>query len=77
MSRGYREEDYDIDTDPNVTTIDVELKNETKGAWLVVSVDTEKEAWVPKSKSRWEPALDRVSGKLTLPEWMAEEKELV
>lgn len=61
----------------DTVTIDVELKDETEKAWLVVSVDTEKEAWVPKSMCKLTLGLVEIDGVLTLPEWMAEEKGLV
>lgn len=54
--------------------IDVTLKHETERAWLVED-DAGTEAWIAKSLG--ELSIDKDGkGTLTVPQWVAEEKEL-
>lgn len=48
------------------------LKRETDKAFLLKSIDTGKEGWVPKSQVE-----NNNDGTFTMPEWLAEDKELV
>jgi hypothetical protein len=57
--------------DLNIIGIDVILKHQTGSAYLVESVDTGKEAWVPKSVSEY------ADGELQLKESLALEKGLI
>lgn len=51
--------------------VEVIIKFEKEKAWLVISMFTGKEAWVPKFAGE-------LDGKIiTMPEWMAKEKELI
>jgi len=50
--------------------IEVVLKHETELAWLVDDGD-EKPVWIPKSQAEFDGET------LTLPEWLALEKELI
>ncbi len=50
--------------------IEVILKHETDSAWLVDDGD-EKPVWIPKSQAEFDGEI------LTLPEWLAMEKELI
>ena len=55
----------------DIIEIEVRVKHQTTAALLVESVTTGKSAWVPKS-------VGEIDGNmLQLPEWMAEEKELI
>jgi hypothetical protein len=53
---------------------DVELKDETDKAWLVVFED--EEYWVPKSIAEWKPSSDDVSGVIEVPTWWAAKEHL-
>jgi len=55
----------------------VQLKAETDKAWLVN--DGTKDVWVPKSQCKLykDAPLGRNEKILTLPEWLAHEKELI
>jgi hypothetical protein len=53
-------------------TISVELKHETRDAYLV-TVDGDNEVWVPKSYAQYDPD----AKELELPEWAATSKGLV
>lgn len=57
-----------------LTDIACILKHETKAAWLVN--DGDKDVWLPKSQCELEPGkgTDCI---VTLPEWLAKEKELI
>lgn len=55
----------------NIIEVEVTVKHSTEKAWLVESHNTGKTAWVAMSVGE----LD--GNTLQLPEWMAEEKELV
>jgi hypothetical protein len=48
------------------------LKRETEKAFLLKSIDTGKEGWVPKSQVE-----NNGDGTFTMPQWLAEDKELV
>lgn len=50
------------------------LKHETKAAWLVNNGD--KDVWLPKSQCEIELGKN-MSCVVTLPEWLAQEKELI
>jgi hypothetical protein len=54
-----------------IVDIEVVVEAETDKAWLVVSANTGRKSWVPKSQGE----LDGTE--LTLPRWMAEDKELI
>ena len=55
--------------------IEVDLKHETDKAYLVS--DGDREVWVPKSQCEFEMSDTPPYGTLTLPEWLAEDKELI
>lgn len=55
--------------------IDVDLKHETAKAYLVNAGGDD--VWIPKSQCEFEMGDKPPSGKLTLPEWLAENKGLV
>ena len=62
-----------------IVDVDVQMKiGDREKAYLVVSLTTGKEAWVPKSLAEFELHA-RISGigTLTLPRWLAEDKELI
>ena len=50
------------------------LKHETKAAWLVN--DGDRDVWLPKSQCELELGKD-MTCMVTLPEWLAIEKELI
>ena len=50
------------------------LKHETKAAWLIN--DGDRDVWLPKSQCEVE-VMDDKSCIVTLPEWLALEKELI
>lgn len=52
-----------------LTDVAVELKHETKKAWLIY--DGVVETWIAKSQAELH------DGILTLPEWLAKEKRLI
>jgi hypothetical protein len=54
-----------------VVDIEVEVLFETDKAWRVRDKDTLNEVWIPKSQGEIEDGL------LTIPEWLAIEKELI
>lgn len=61
-----------------IVDIDVQLKIDRDKAMLVTSLTTNKEAWVPKSLVEFEQhARSAGIGTLTLPSWLALEKELI
>jgi hypothetical protein len=61
-----------------ICDVDIQLIRETSKAWLVKSLNTEKEAFVPKSMSELEITSRSSSiGSITMPTWMAREKELI
>ena len=53
----------------DLVDIACELRHETDQAWLIF--DGTKEVWLPKS------LVEFADGEVTLPEWLAIEKELV
>ncbi len=54
---------------------DCEVKHETERAYIVVIEDEEYS--IPKSMSHYTPqSLDKVSGVIEMPTWLAEEKGL-
>ena len=55
----------------DIIEIEVSLIHETAGAYLVKSITTEKQAWVPKQ------AVELDGHLLQIPEAMAEVKELI
>lgn len=57
--------------------IDVQLLHQTELAYLVKSVDTEGESWIPKSQCELELRRGSDMGVLTLSEADAENKRLV
>lgn len=58
--------------DLNLVDCAVQLHAETEKAWLVSDTGERADAvWVPKSQAELE------DGVLTLPEWLAKEKELI
>ena len=60
----------------DLVDIAVQIKHETRAAYLVN--DGVQDTWVPKSQC--EIAVDRFNpsmGILTLPQWLAQEKELI
>lgn len=61
----------------DIVTIDVTLRHETEKAWLVESHITGKKAWVAKSVGELDIGVDNEPFTLQLPEWIAEEKELI
>ena len=56
--------------DSDLIDIEVVLKHETELAWLVDDGDV-KPVWIPKSQAEFDGET------LTLPEWLALEKELI
>jgi len=56
--------------------LDVSLVHETEFAFLV-TVDGEKDIWIPKSQCELDLGTAKRSGTLTLPRWLAEDKGLV
>lgn|GEM_PF-5074176 len=55
----------------DIIDVEVTVKHQTEKAWLVESHNTGKSAWVAKS-------IGELDGKtMQLPEWIAEEKELI
>lgn len=58
----------------SLVDLDLNLITETKEAILVS--DGKREAWLPKSQIEYEPD-GKGSVMVTLPEWMAVQKELV
>lgn len=55
--------------------LEVELRHETDNA-ILISDDGKRGIWLPKSQVEFEP-VDGKTGIVTLPEWLAIEKELV
>lgn len=55
--------------------IEVLLKHATKAAYLVN--DGTKDVWVPKSQCELAENPTTATHTLTLPEWLAQEKELI
>jgi hypothetical protein len=49
------------------------IKRETEKAYLFSSLYEDKEVWLPKSMCEW----DEDSKEMTMPEWLAIERELV
>lgn len=62
---------FSMTSEHRLADIEVVVKHQTEKAWLVYSTITGKEAWVPKSVGE----LD--GNTLTLPEILAEDKELI
>lgn len=67
-----------------LTDIEVRVIHQTDAAWLVESLITGREAWVPKSVADLEFDMNDPiittgarANTLTMPEYMAEEKELI
>lgn len=60
--------------DSKLVDLEVELRHETDKAWLIY--DGKIEQWIPKSQAELDLKSD-VRGTLTLPEWLAKEKELI
>jgi len=62
----------------NLTDIDVEVLHRTDKAVLVHTGDKDKAVWLPFSQIEIEPN-DAFPGieTVTLPEWLAQEKELI
>ena len=54
----------------DLVDVEVILKHETESAWLVDDGD-EDPVWIPKSQAEFDGKI------LTLPEWLAMEKELI
>ncbi len=58
----------------DLVDVTVKLKHETKAAWLVS--DGDRDVWLPKSQCELEHGKDMVCI-VTMPEWLAVEKELI
>lgn len=61
----------------NLADIDVQLLHETDRAYLVTDTTPENGVWVPKSQCELEESGVRGIYTLTLPEWLAVEKDLL
>jgi hypothetical protein len=59
----------------NLVDIACILKHETPAAWLVH--DGDRDIWLPKSQCELEPGKDGKPCIVTMPEWLAQEKELI
>jgi hypothetical protein len=57
--------------------IDVQVLHETAQAWLVTDGVPETSVWVPKSQCEISETGFGGIMRLTLPEWLAQEKELI
>ena len=55
----------------DLVDISGEITVETDKAWLFY--DGAREVWLPKSQCEW----DERSKEMTMPEWLAKEKELI
>jgi len=64
-----------------VVDVEVSILAETEKAWKVQSWSTDKLAWVPKSLAEYEandsPGMSYEAAILTIPTWLAQEKELI
>ena len=59
----------------NLIDVACTFKHETKAAWLVN--DGDRDIWLPKSQCEVDIAGDNTTCIVTLPEWLAIEKELI
>jgi hypothetical protein len=59
-------------TNHDLADVTATLKRETEKALLLKSIQTGKEGWVPKSQTE-----NNGDGTFTMPQWLAEDKELV
>lgn len=55
--------------------IAVQVRHETPKAWLVF--DGRREVWIPKSQAELELEGSIGAATITMPEWLAKEKELI
>lgn len=58
----------------DLVNVACKLKHETKAAWLVT--DGDRDVWLPKSQCELELGKN-MTCMVTLPEWLAREKELI
>ena len=57
--------------------LEVRVLRKSEKALLVQDEATGREAWVPLSQCEFQPGEEEDVGTLTLPEWLAEAKELL
>lgn len=60
-------------TDSKIIEVDGAVTRETAAAYYFTSNMTGNGAWVPKSKCEW----DMLTEVMQIPEWMAQQKELI